>query len=218
MSYSLAARVGLYRLIASGGAVLALLLAGPSAGAAAPERYGKVMEQRHEVPAAALAKFLRLHDKNLREGRNNVGMLADTERWVAPALDAPTARNPYTLVVRVRGVALADGPVASRWQTAWGLPDGAARGMLLPELTQQNVKAGQVVELVGVSPPTSFKEDRRVEPIVEFMALQNLRMDGVTLEVWSGMRPTSWLQGFGAAIPLLVGVVFLALVVWMRRR
>lgn len=218
MPYGYAAGAVLRRWAVGCGVLLALAGGTLPARAADAERYGTVMEQRHEVPAATLAKFLRLHDKNLREARNNAGMMAETERWAAPALEAPTARNPYTLVVRVRGVALADGPVASRWQTAWGLSDGVARGMLLPELTRQNVKAGQVVELVGVSPPTSFKEDRRVEPIVEFMAQQNLRMDSVTLEVWSGMRPTSWLQGFGAAIPLLIGVVFLALVVWVRRR
>lgn len=201
---------------------IVLVLVGAMAGRAGAaddgDRYGKRIEQSSEVPTQALARFLLFHEKNLREGRQATGLLASTEKWAAPAFDAPARSNPYTQVVRVRGVALADGDVSSRWQTAWGLPDGTARGTLLPELVQRGVRAGQVVELVGVSPPTSFKEDRRVEPIVEFMAMNNLRIDDVRVEVWSGMRKTSWLQGGGAAVPLLVGVVFLAGVLWLRRR
>ncbi len=207
-------------LAAVAGLVLCLALAWVGSAGAAEDggRYGKRLEQSSEVPAPALAQFALFHEKNQREGRQATGLLAATEKWAGPEFDAPARSNPYTLVVRVRGVALADGDASSRWQTAWGLPDGASRGTLLPELVQHGVRAGQVVELVGVSPPTSFKEDRRVAPIAEFMALNNLRIDGVRLEVWSGMRKTSWLEGFGAAVPLLVGVVFLAVVWWMRRR
>lgn len=200
-------------------AALAMALWGMVPAQAGDEgRYGKRLEQSSTLPAADLARLLQFQTRMQREGKPNTGLLAATEKWAAEVLFTTPKDNPYTLVVRVRGVALADGPVSSRWQTAWGLEDGSSRNSLLPELVKAGTRAGESVELVGVSPPISFKEVRKVAPIVEFMALHNLRMDEVRVEVWSGLRKTSWLEGLGAGIPLLTGLVFLGLFWWWRGR
>lgn len=137
--------------------------------------------------------------------------LADSESWRGSEISLVTSANPYTLVIKASGVALADGDVGVRMQAGWAF-DGSTRMVLMPEMSQKNVRTGQVVELVGASGPVSMKEDRKVEPVIEFSTSRNLRLDKVQIEVWSGIRASSPIELLMSWVPLLLGTVFLGFV------
>ena len=64
----------------------------------------------------------------------------------------------------------------------------------------------------------SFKEDRKAAPSLDFESSRNLRIDRVQVEVWSGIRKSTWLELLMSWSPILTGVVFLGVVLWFRRR
>ncbi len=183
--------------------------------------WGQRMVHSEELPAEAVARFVRFHEKNVQtpaeSARKVPPVLADTVAWTGKELDFTTKQSPYTLVIKVQGVALADGDVGARLVGGWVL-DGATRTGLMPELAHSKARAGQVLELVGAALPVTLKEDRKIAPAVEFSGMRNLRMDSVRIEVWSGIRTSSPLELFMSWVPLVLGVVFLGFVWWARRQ
>ena len=192
--------------------VSALLLAS-AAGADAPDkqRWGKTQISQEQAPSDVVAKFAAFDQKSRAGGKKQTGFFADTERWAIKPINTVPGQNPYTLVVRVRGTAVADGDVSARWQAGWGLQDGTTRLSLMPELVHKGAKAGQTVDLVGAAAGVSFKDAQSVVPTAEFMAMNNLRMDDVSLETWSGVGKATFLQTFMAYAPAFVGLVMLGL-------
>lgn len=183
-------------------------------------QWGQRLVEKRELPPEAVARFLQFEAKNAQASPGTPrpgGLLADSESWRGSEVNLVTSANPYTLVIRASGVALADGDVGARMQAGWAF-DGSTRMVLMPEMSQKNARTGQVVELVGASGPVSMKEDRKVEPVIEFSASRNLRLDKVQIEVWSGIRASSPIELLMSWAPLLLGTVFLGLVWWARRR
>lgn len=219
--FGAAARRGFMALMAAIalGALAALCTASLSAEAKdTPQKWGKRLVESYELPADALAKFAQFQEKkSAAPAPKPGGLFADTQAWTGTEIALPSSGNPYTLVVRVSGVALADGEAGARWMAGWSI-DGASRTAIVPEITAKGVRAGQPVEMVGAAAPLSFKEDRKLQPVLEFVGSRNLRMDRVRLEVWSGMRASSFVELLMSWVPLLTGVVFLALFLWWRRR
>lgn len=200
-------------------AAAACLLALPAATAAggAQQAWGKRLVDSFELDAEALARFAQHQDKTA--GHKPNGFFSDTVAWVAPReLDLPASGNPYTLVVRVEGVPPADGEGLTRWMAGWAIDNGTRLAMVQGASFPKDTRAGRVLQLAGAAGPVSFKEDRKLAPVLEFAGASNLRMDGVRLEVWSGMRRNSFVELLMSAVPLLTGVVFLGLVWWWRRR
>jgi hypothetical protein len=78
-------------------------------------------------------------------------------------------------------------------------------------------RAGAVVTLVGKA-PISFKEDRTLAPAIGLAKAQNLTIDEVTVQVWSGLPGSSFKDLVLSFNGLLVGVVMLGLIWWFRRR
>jgi hypothetical protein len=180
--------------------------------------YGKTLEKTYDLSPETLAKFQRFQEKQAQTpGEKGKGIYASTEKWRGDELSLPTSKNPFTIVVKVSGVALADGDAGSRWQTGLQF-DGPAPVSFLPELVHKGARAGQPVSMVGASKGVSFKEDRKAAPSLEFESSRNLRIDRVQVEVWSGIRKSTWLELLMSWSPILTGVVFLALVLWFRRR
>ncbi|MDA8445260.1 hypothetical protein [Paracidovorax valerianellae] len=207
-------------------AAMALLMLAAAATAPLPaaakdsnQKFGKRLVEVYELPSEALAKFAQFQEK---KGAANAarprGEAPDTQPWTGSEIvSLGTSGNPYTLVVRVSGVALADGDAGTMWMAGWSI-DGASRTALVPQVAATGLRAGQAVEMVGAAAPLSFKEDRKVQPVLEFANARNVRIDRVRLEVWSGIRPSTFLELFMSWIPMFTGVVFLALVWWWRRR
>lgn len=180
--------------------------------------YGKTLEKIYDLSPETLAKFQRFQEKQAQTpGDKGKGVYAATERWRGDELSLPTSKNPFTIVVKVSGVALADGDAGSRWQTGLQF-DGPSPISYLPELVHKGARAGQPVSMVGASKGVSFKEDRKAAPSLEFESSRNLRIDRVQVEVWSGIRKSTWLELLMSWSPILTGVVFLGVVLWFRRR
>lgn len=184
-------------------------------------QWGQRLVHSEELPAEAVARFVRFHEKNVQTPAESVRktppVLADTVAWTGKELDLTTKQSPYTLVIKVQGVALAEGEVGARLQGGWVL-DGVTRMGLMSEMGQPKAHAGQLLELVGAALPVTLKEDRKVAPAIEFSTMRNLRMDSVRIEVWSGIRTSSPLELFMSWVPLVLGVVFLGFVWWARRQ
>lgn len=203
--------------------IVVLMMAGttPAQAKDAPEKWGKRLVQTIDLPPDVLAKFALFQEKKAKGAASGGamppgGLYADTQSWVGSDIDLPASGNPYTVVVRVAGVVQADGDAGTRWLAGWSM-DGASRVNVIPEIVAKSGKAGQAVEVAGASPPVSFKENRKLQPAVEFATVRNLRMDRVQVEVWSGMRQSTFMELFTSWIPLFSGVVFLGLFLWWRR-
>jgi hypothetical protein len=180
--------------------------------------YGKTLEKIYDLSPETLAKFQRFQEKQAQTpGDKGKGIYANTERWRGDELSLPTSKNPFTVVVKVSGVALADGDAGSRWQTSLQF-DGPSPISFLPELVHKGARAGQPVSMVGAAKGVSFKEDRKAAPQLEFESSRNLRIDRVQVEVWSGIRKSTWIELLMSWSPILTGVVFLGVVLWFRRR
>lgn len=180
--------------------------------------YGKTLEKIYDLSPETLAKFQRFQEKQAQTpGDKGKGIHANTERWRGDELSLPTSKNPFTVVVKVSGVALADGDAGSRWQTSLQF-DGPSPISFLPELVHKGARAGQPVSMVGAAKGVSFKEDRKAAPQLEFESSRNLRIDRVQVEVWSGIRKSTWVELLMSWSPILTGVVFLGVVLWFRRR
>ncbi len=207
-----AAGIALAGLAALGAASL------PAQARDAPQPWGQRLVQTQELPAEALAKFALFQErKNTADSARSAGASPETQAWTGDEMALPRSGNPYTLVVRVSGVALADGDAGARWMAGWSI-HGEPRMGAVPQVAARGVRAGQVVEMAGAAAPLSFKEDRTLPPVLEFAGVSNLRMDRVRLEVWSGMRSSNPVERLMPWMPLLTGAVFLGLMLWWRRR
>ncbi|WOI44682.1 hypothetical protein [Acidovorax sp. BLS4] len=190
----------------------------PAQASGAPQPWGQRLVQTQELPAEALAKFALFQDrKDTADADRSAGAPPQTQAWTGEEMALPRSGNPYTLVVWVSGVALADGDASARWMAGWSI-HGASRVGAVPQVAARGVRAGQVVEMAGAAAPLSFKEDRTVPPVLEFAGVSNLRMDRVRLEVWSGMRSSNPVERLMPWMPLFTGAVFLGLMLWWRRR
>ena len=176
--------------------------------------YGRTLIQRVELPAEALERFAAF---NAKAGRNSAGFTPDTDFWEGEAVKAPPSGNPYVLVVKASGTVAAEGEASMRWNPGWKI-EGNLRATPLAPTRKAGAAAGEKVELVSTTSPLSFKEDRKVLPVVGFVEARNLRLEKVELEVWSGIDKPTDAQLFQAWVPLMVGVLFIAAVVYWRRR
>ncbi|MDY0107986.1 MAG: hypothetical protein RBS27_15020, partial [Giesbergeria sp.] len=122
-----------------------------------------------------------------------------------------------TLVLKATGVVLADGDAGVRMQAGWVF-DGKTTRLPMPGMAQQGLRAGQTVELVGVSTPVTLNADRRGTPVVEFTAAANVRLERVQVDVWSGPRPTQPVEQVMSWMPMLFGVFALGFFLWLRRQ
>jgi hypothetical protein len=176
--------------------------------------YGKRLVRTYEVAPDALARYTRFQNKAGAAG--NAGLLADTEDWRGEELDVSSAGSPYNVVVKVQGEVVADGDVSTIWQTGWTV-EGTTRSNLVPEIGQKGAKAGQRFSGEGTAGPTSFKENRHLAPYLGLVRASNVKVDGVTVEVWSGFGKSRPLEKLLPWTSVLLGGVFLVLVLRNRR-
>lgn len=195
-------------------ALLSLLLTAPARAQEGAVVWGQQRVETQELPAEALARFLQTQEKNAQV---RPGAEPATDTWSGREMNLALAGNPYTLVLRATGVALADGDAGVRMQAGWVF-DGKTTRLPMPGMAQQGVRAGQTVELVGVSTPVTLNADRRGTPVVEFTAAANLRLERVEIDVWSGPRPTQTVEQVMSWMPMLFGVFALGFFLWLRRQ
>lgn len=182
-------------------------------------KYGKVLVAEYSIPADTLEKFANHKPKPPPPGGSAIEkvLLTDTEEWYGPSIDVKSTANPYTMVVRMTGTALAEGDAATMWQAGWQL-DGGRRYSILPGLSKPGAKAGERFSVTVPVGGVSFKEDRTTGVALAFVNKRNVRIESVDVELWSGIASTSWREMLGAFSYLLTALVFFALIWFWRRK
>lgn len=201
-------------LVAATGLWALLLAVWPAHAEDAAIQWGQRLLTTLELPAEALERFQRVQEKN---AQLRPGSTLDNETWRGAPVVLDAAGSPYTVVVKARGVAQADGDVGVRMQASWAF-DGSTTELPMPGMAQKGVRAGQVVELVGVSAPLGLDANRKAVPVVEFTAAANLRLDRVQIDVWSGQRASQPVEKVMSWMPVLFGVIALGFFLWLRRQ
>jgi hypothetical protein len=183
-------------------------------------QYGKTLVAEFKVPPETLIKFEEFKPSKPEGGSViEATMLADTEAWNGPSIDADSTANPYKIVVTLSARMKQDGDAVSMWKVGWNLgSDEGTRLTLMPGLTRSNLKAGENFRATAVSDPISFKKDRSAGIVLELVKAENIEINGIDVAVWSGIGGSTGLQKFGAFTWVIIGVVMLALWwLWFRR-
>jgi hypothetical protein len=184
-------------------------------------QYGKTLVAEFKVPPETLVKFEEFKPSERKPGESalEAAMLADTETWEGPSIEADSTANPYKIVVTLSARVKEDGDAVSMWRVGWNLGrEEGTRLTLMPGLTRSNLKAGQNFTATAASDPLSFKKDRSAGLVLELVKASNIEINGVDVAVWSGIGGTSFLQKFGVFTYLITGVVMFGLWwLWFRR-
>ncbi|GAA5164692.1 hypothetical protein [Viridibacterium curvum] len=192
---------------------------------AAQQKFGERLVKSISLDAETLRKIddFKPSAPDRNESTLINAFLADSVDWSGDSIPVTTLDNPYAVVLRLIGRARSDGPAASLWMAGWEMQE-TSNGVSpihkspVSGLSETNGRAGQVFELVSSAGPVTFRESRFARPIVSFVRSDNMIVDGVTVEVWSGMAPTSATDIFMSTRLLWVGVVMLVLWwFWFRR-
>jgi hypothetical protein len=192
-----------------------LVMTGSAQGASSV--YGQTLVQTIDIPKADIARFERFNlsptDKSGRP-KTSTGLQPDTEDWLGKEMHV-SSQNPYNIVIKTKGAGISDGEATLRWQPRWDVASGVV-GTIIGGVSKK-VSAGQPIELIAASGPLRFKRDVDIAPIAGFVKSNNLRIDSVKVEIWSGIANPGFLDMLGPLSGLLVGVIMLVLVIWFRR-
>ena len=185
-----------------------------------PGPYGKTLVASYAAPSDVIRKLNDFQPSASDKGESKVvnALMADTAGWIGQPFTADTSTNPYTIVLTLTGTARADGDMASMWQAGWMLEDGMQKLQLLTGVAQSGVKAGQRITLTRAAPPSRFEDPKTVSPVLAMVSAQNIIIESAEMQLWSGFGQSGWLEKFFSLGGLFTGLVFLAVVWWMRRR
>jgi hypothetical protein len=204
---------------------LTLLTQAPACAADTPDAaFGKQRVAEYVVPADIVARYASHRPSAPVPGEPKLinALMADAVDWTGPPLDVGPGRNPYTVVMHLRGRALADGAVTSLWRAGWRLElsDGGTRDRVdaITGIGRDAARAGEVLEFSVPSGGTSFTEDRQAVPLVSLVHLRNLKVESLRVEVWQGAPRPGWVETLLSLRALGVGLVMLLLIWWWRRR
>lgn len=184
-------------------------------------QHGKTLVAEFKVPPETLVKFdeFKPSERKPHESILESTLLADSEAWNGPSIEADSTANPYKMVVTLSARVKEDGDAVSMWKVGWNLGgDEGTRLTLMPGLTRSNLKAGQNFTATAVSDPISFKKDRTAGVVLELVNAKNIEINAVDVSVWSGIGGSTFLQKFNAFTWVIIGVVMLTLWwFWFRR-
>lgn len=182
--------------------------------------YGRRLEVEMQVSAEDLAKLAAFKppSENLQALSPTQALTATTENWLGERLNASKDNGPYTMVVTIKGKAIASGDAVSLWNSGWYFGDQGARTVSFPGLTKLNVKAGEHIEMTKATQPIRFKESRAVQPVLELVKAENLEFESIKVQIWSGVGENSWRDILMAFRWLIGGLVFVALRWWWVKR
>lgn len=182
-------------------------------------QWGQRLLQLIILPQDALAQLQSAPAGSAAQGLGAVpaGAQEGAAIWSNQTQTLTPQDSPYTVVIKVHGIAQADGDAALNLRAGW-VVDGTVHKLMWPGMAQKAVHAGQAVELQGVSVPVTMKQDREARLRIEGGSASNLQLGSVQIEIWSGMgnvsMGNSWLSWF----PILLGLFFVAFMVWLRRQ
>ncbi|MBR7801747.1 hypothetical protein [Undibacterium fentianense] len=182
--------------------------------------YGRRLEVEINLTAEQIAKFANFKPPaaNFQPMSPIDALTATTEDWTGDRINADKDKGPYSMVVTLKGKAKQHGDVSTLWTTGWATTEGAANIVVLPGLSKLNVKAGEALELTKVSAPTRFKETRAVRPMLSLIKAENIDIESIHIQVWSGIGENSWRDTLMAFRWLGLGLIFFLLRWWWVKR
>lgn len=184
-----------------------------------PGKYGKVLVTDVVFAPSQMAQISAFLDTlaATRKGVANSAVDGETSDWVGEPIAATPSASPYTMVVEVTGRAKAAGDVVTRWKSGWRMDTGATRQTLLPGPSAFDVKTGERLTMSVAAAPVRLDRDKPLTPVLSLVDASNVTLDGVRVQVWSGLASTSLLDYFFAARWVLLGVVMLGVTLIFRR-
>jgi hypothetical protein len=184
-----------------------------------PGEYGKTLLVDLVLPPSQLERFQNFtpSKQDPNESKLINAMIADSADWYGDSLVANSTTNPYTLVVSIDGTAKADGDIATMWRAGWKLDDGSSKQQPFPGLSKIGVKAGERVTMTRAAPPFRFDKDKTVVPMLSLVRADNVVIDHIQVQLWSGMGSPTALQWFMNYRMLLVGLVMVGVWFVFRR-
>lgn len=204
--------------------LLALVAADAGAGngdslGTKPGKYGKVLVADVVFAPSQLDQMRAFLDTLAARNKGVANSVSDgdTSEWVGEPVATTPAASPYTLVVQVTGRAKAAGDVLTTWKSGWRMDNGMTRQSLMQGLSAFEVKTGEHVTMIAAAAPVRLDRDKTLVPVLDLVDARNVSIDGVRVQVWSGLRGSSWLEYLSAARFLVLGVVMLAVVLVFRR-
>ena len=142
---------------------------------------------------------------------------SDRDDWVGAAATMDSKKNPYTIIVTVEGTARADGDVSMLWNAGWSV-GGISKMRPAMGGAVRNVKAGEHVVVRRAAPPSQFEVDKEAAPAVSLVRVENLDIQRVDMELWSGFAKMGWLDWIRSMPILAFGVVMLVVAILFLRR
>jgi hypothetical protein len=189
----------------------------PLAGTRDP---GRELVAEYELPAEQAAQFRA--QAEAAASRSGARSWTEPEPWIGPRQATGSGRNPYTLVLRVGGVATATGDVRTHWHAGWEVQESpsAAREVLFPvaALSSGSVKAGTPLTLTAVGAPVSFRGERSAAPMLTLVTAHNFEVQSVRLTVWSGPAPWVSFVPMTAAHVACLALALLCALAWHALR
>lgn len=160
---------------------------GGGAFAKTDQQYGEKVAFTLAVPAEVIAKYnaLPAHKKNPNMSALENALAADSVDW-SDTVERSFSRadSPYTVVVKMKGRAIADGNAMSLTSIGYGDENGIKSSMLT--IGKVDGKAGEVFEAIKTPAVTRFREDGKRFMHLSLANRSNLQVDQIDLEVWSG--------------------------------
>jgi hypothetical protein len=203
------------------GAAFALFHALPL-GDASTKRPGRDLVAEYQVPAARIAQWRARPDGAPAASREDARKTLDPQLWLGPQQPAGAGRNPYTLVLRVAGVAVAAGDVRTHWHAGWEVQESPAigRDVLMPvaALSSGSVRAGTPLTLTAIGLPLTFRGERSAAPMLSLLQAKNLEIQSVQVAVWSGTAPWLSLVPLTATHIACLGLALLCVLTWRLTR
>lgn len=214
--------IGAVRAALMVAAVVAFFYAVPAASSQPPV-HGRELVAQFQLPSETVARYAALAAAASRgEAPKERTAAPDNAMWVGPLQQVGAGRNPYKLVMTVRGVARNAGDVRAHWQAGWEVRESpqATREVLMPAGAQLSgeTAAGAPVTLTAVSAPLTFRGERQVSPMLNLLHASNLDIEDVELQVWSGSAPLMIWPMLSAPRPALLGLGTLCLLLWFFLR
>ncbi len=186
---------------------------------AKPGEYGKTLLVDVVLPPSQLEKFQNFKPSKGDPSESKLinAMLADTVDWFGDSLVGNSTTNPYTMVVSIEGTAKTDGDIATMWRSGWKLDDGTSKQQLLPGLAKTGVKAGERVTMTRAAAPFRFDKDKTVAPMLSLVRADNVVIDHIQVQLWSGMGSPTGVQWFMNNRLLWVGLVMVVVALVFRK-
>lgn len=143
-------------------------------------------------------------------------LLADTEDWVGPVMVADSTINPYTFVVTLTGTARSAGDVITSWRAGWQLENGGRKLQPFAGQSESTVDAGEQVVITMAAPSTRFSSNQPVQPVLSLVKAQNVELQGIKVQLWSGVGDTTAIEGTFAYYGVFLALVMVILI-WRLR-